>query len=187
MTDFPLIWDKKIQIFGLQPPPTPCEKGPFHPPPYPATALLPLWYQAFLTVTIIFLQICHVVRRGWMVKAIACWTEGSRFKSHHAPEVGHHPLLAQWKFGWQKCSPTRKKARVCAVTSMWLVHIKEHVWTVGTCPTTILLIIGGAIRQMQKHCAFSPGWCAEAEMWIQLPCHLYAPQRVDLGGGGSFS
>ena len=28
---------------------------------------------------------------------------------------------------------------------------------------------------------------AETEMWIQLPCHLYAPQGVDLGGGGSFS
>ena len=24
-------------------------------------------------------------------------------------------------------------------------------------------------------------------MWIQLPCHLYVPQAVDLGGGGSFS
>ena len=28
---------------------------------------------------------------------------------------------------------------VCAIMSIWLVHIKEHVWTVGTCPTTILL------------------------------------------------
>ena len=36
-------------------------------------------------------------------------------------------------------SPTRKKAGVCAIMSIWLVHIKEHVWTIGTCPTTILL------------------------------------------------
>ena len=34
---------------------------------------------------------------------------------------------------------THKKAGVCAIMSIWLVHIKEHVWTVGTCPTTILL------------------------------------------------
>ena len=27
--------------------------------------------------------------------------------------------------------------------------------------------------------------CTEAEMWIQLPCHPYTPQGVDLGGGGS--
>ena len=40
---------------------------------------------------------------------------------------------------WRECSPTRKKAGVCAIMSIWLVHIKEHVWTVGTCPTTILL------------------------------------------------
>ena len=35
--------------------------------------------------------------------------------------------------------PNSQKARVCAVMPMWLVHIQEHVWTIGTCPTTILL------------------------------------------------
>ena len=45
----------------------------------------------------------------------------------------------KWASGWRECSPTRKKAGVCAIMSIWLVHIKEHVWTVGTCPTTILL------------------------------------------------
>ena len=57
-----------------------------------------------------------------------------------------------------ECSPTRKKAGVCAIMSMWLVHIKEHVWTVRTCPTTIFLsdcrIVGGAVRWMHKHCEF---------------------------------
>ena len=38
-----------------------------------------------------------------------------------------------------ECFQTLKKVRLCAVMSMWLVHIKEHVWSVGTCPTTILL------------------------------------------------
>ena len=38
-----------------------------------------------------------------------------------------------------ECFPTHKKAGVCAVMPMWLVHIKEHVWTVGTCLTTTLL------------------------------------------------
>ena len=33
----------------------------------------------------------------------------------------------------------------------------------------------------------SPGCHAEAEMWIKLPWHLYAPQGVDLGGGSSYS
>ena len=50
-----------------------------------------------------------------------------------------YPLLAWWKSGWWECSPTRKKSGVCAIMSIWLVHIKEHVWTVRTCPTTILL------------------------------------------------
>ena len=35
--------------------------------------------------------------------------------------------------------PNSWKARVCDVMPMWLVHIKEHVWTIRTCPTTILL------------------------------------------------
>ena len=35
-------------------------------------------------------------------------------------------------------------------------------------------------------CIF-PGCRTETEMWIQLPCHLYIPQGVDLGGGASFS
>ena len=38
-----------------------------------------------------------------------------------------------------ECSPTHEKARVCAIMPLWLAHIKEHVWTVRTCPTTILL------------------------------------------------
>ena len=33
----------------------------------------------------------------------------------------------------------------------------------------------------------SVGHHTEAEMWIQLPCHLCAPQGVDLGGFGYFS
>ena len=41
--------------------------------------------------------------------------------------------------GFSECSSTCKKAGVCAVMPMWLVHIKEHVWTVRTCPTTMLL------------------------------------------------
>ena len=31
------------------------------------------------------------------------------------------------------------------------------------------------------------GCCAKEEIWIQLPCHLYAAQEVDLGEGSSFS
>ena len=85
-----------------------------------------------------------------MVKVLACRVEGPGFKSHPGKvsekvsvkkkkKKASYPLLAWWKSGWRECSPTRKKARVCAIMSIWLVHIKEHVWTVRTCPTTILL------------------------------------------------
>ena len=92
----------------------------------------PMWYR---------------LRYGRMVKALACRVEGPRFESHHGKssekkkkkKLASYPLLAWWKSGWRECSPTRKKAGVCAIMSIWLVHIKEHVWTVGTCPTTILL------------------------------------------------
>ena len=39
----------------------------------------------------------------------------------------------------QSATEFLKKARLCAVMSMWLVRIKEHVWSIRTCPTTILL------------------------------------------------
>ena len=51
--------------------------------------------------------------------AILCLHDGS-------PDDGSTPQLI-------------KKAGVCAIMSMWLVHIKEHVWTIGKCPTTVLL------------------------------------------------
>ena len=41
----------------------------------------------------------------------------------------------------------------CAIRSMWLVHIKEHVWTIGTCPTAYFYLIVGAVRGLQKHFA----------------------------------
>ena len=37
------------------------------------------------------------------------------------------------------CFPTHKKAGVCAVMPKWILHIKEHMWTLGICPPTILL------------------------------------------------
>ena len=103
-----------------------------------------------------------------------------------------HPLLAWWKSGWWECSWTHKKARVCAIMSTWLVHIKEYVWTIGACPTTILLPDLSCIVGM--HCIV--GMCDKANVetmccfhrlmcWIQLSGHLYALQGVDLGRGGS--
>ena len=41
--------------------------------------------------------------------------------------------------GSQSVPELIKKAGVCTVMSMWLVHIKEHVSSIRTCPTTILL------------------------------------------------
>ena len=49
------------------------------------------------------------------------------------------PNLKKVFIHYTKCSPTCKKAGVYAVMSMLLVCIKEHVWSVRTCTTTILL------------------------------------------------
>ena len=65
----------------------------------------------------------------------------SPWKKFRLKKKASYPLLAWWKSGWRECSPTRKKAGVCAIMSIWLVHIEEHVWTIGTCPTTILLSV----------------------------------------------
>ena len=90
-------------------------------------------------------------------------------------------------------SPTHLKAGVCvcvcAIMPMWLAHIKEHVWTVGICPTTILL-------PTRCNCVHKVWLCvckcatlkaekdkkgtASYEM-----ADMYVPQEVDLGGGGS--
>ena len=40
---------------------------------------------------------------------------------------------------WVECSLTHKKAGVYTVMTVWLVHIKDNVWTFGICPTTGLL------------------------------------------------
>ena len=36
-------------------------------------------------------------------------------------------------------APFLVKAGVCAVMSLWIVRIKEHLWTTGTYPSTVLL------------------------------------------------
>ena len=90
-----------------------------------------------------------------MVKVLTCQVKGlglnltmvkvsekvlvKRFWEKTTNKQASYPLLAWWKSGWWECSPTHKKAGMCAIMSIWLLHIKEHVWTIGTCPTTILL------------------------------------------------
>ena len=55
------------------------------------------------------------------------------------------PHLAMIQVAWVRIpeltlsAPNSLKGWVCAVISVWLVHTKEHVWTIWTCPTTILL------------------------------------------------
>ena len=70
---------------------------------------------------------------------------------------------------------------MCAVMSMWLVYIKEHMWSIGTCPTTILL---SAMSECVSECCIeglnNKRGTASDEM-----VGLYASQGVDLGGGGS--
>ena len=57
------------------------------------------------------------------------------------------------------------------------MHIKEHMWTIGTCPTTILL---SAMSECVNECYIERSndrGTASYEM-----ANLYAPQGVDLGG-----
>ena len=93
-----------------------------------------------------------------------------------------YPLLAWWKSGWRECSPTRKKAGVCAIMSIWLVHIKEHVWTVGTCPTTILL---SAVTMCECVCEwqqwrrlYQEDLCAAWGMWPVCSPGSWSGERV---------
>ena len=79
-----------------------------------------------------------------------------------------------------ECYLTRKMVGLCAVMSMWLVHIKEHVWSVGTCPTTVLLSMS---RLMCKVLHWRAEW--KKRYGLAWKANLYAPQGVDLGGGGS--
>ena len=65
--------------------------------------------------------------------------KGPRFQYHHG-KFGKTPSHLCLHDKWQEFFPTHKKARVFAIMSVWLVHIKEHVWTVRTCPTTTLLM-----------------------------------------------
>ena len=60
-----------------------------------------------------------------------------------------------------ECYLTHKKARLCAVMSMWLVHIKEHVWSIGYAqPPSFYLWASRGV----KCCA---GGLNEKEVW---PC-----------------
>ena len=57
------------------------------------------------------------------------------------------------------------------------MHIKEHVWSIGICPTTILL---SAMSECANECCIermNERGIASYEM-----ADLYAPQGVDLGG-----
>ena len=42
--------------------------------------------------------VCRECR--WMVKALACRTDGSGYESYHASEIGHRPLLTWCKSEW---------------------------------------------------------------------------------------
>ena len=97
-------------------------------------------------------------------------------------------LICDWHLLWSamayviwtykrfpECSPTCKKARVCAIMLMWLVHIKEHVWTIGTCPTTTLLSV---MSEWVNKC-----YIERLNKKEVLPYMIWhAPQGVDLGG-----
>ena len=60
------------------------------------------------------------------------------------------------------------------------MHIKEHVWSIRACPATVLL---SAMSECACECSIegpNDRGIASYEM-----AGLYAPQGVDLGGGGS--
>ena len=59
------------------------------------------------------------------------------------------------------------------------VHIKEYMWTVRTCPPTILHV------SMCVNCS-TEGHCKEDLCHMQ-PLDLYVPHGVNVGEGGSLS
>ena len=76
---------------------------------------------------------------------------------------------------------------MCAIMSMWLVHIKEHMWTIGTCPTTVLLsimsecvyewqhwrwLVLGILHKVWCRPICSPGsWSGRGWLPLILVCH----------------
>ena len=120
---------------------------------------------------------------GSTVKALTCQVEGLGFKSHHRKfgEKTWYPLLAWWKSRWWECSPTHKNAGVCAIMSIWLVHIKEHVdhWNMPNHHTSTwfklyIVLQVCTFRWMQKQCVVSLGWCTEysCQVNFMLPREL---------------
>ena len=58
------------------------------------------------------------------------------------------------------------------------MHIKEHVWSIGTCPTTIPL---SAMSECANECCIErPN--EKRGIASYEKADLYAPQGVDLGG-----
>ena len=131
----------------------------------------------------------------WLRRSLAEWkVPGSNLtmgkvsekkkKKKKKKKPASYPLLAWWKSGWRECSPTRKKAGVCAIMSIWLVHIKEHVWTVGTCPTTILLSTVNMCECVWMAALKAVGKRGSVPL---VDCGPVCSPGVDLGEGGSLS
>ena len=71
-----------------------------------------------------------------------------------------------------------KKAGVCAAMSIWMMHIKDHLWTIEFTP------------YQRVSNSSNVRWTGHDGEWLKwgLPCEaalLYAPQGVEMGGCGS--
>ena len=65
--------------------------------------------------------------------------------------------------------------------SMWLVHIKEHMWSVGTCPTTVLL---STTERVRAKSAVSKGRMIK-EVLPHMRCRPVCSPGSWYGRGGS--
>ena len=72
------------------------------------------------------------------------------------------------------------KFGVCAIMSMWLVYIKDHLWTIGFAPNH-----RASNSSKNKAEAGDDGeWLNKVSVPYEA-APLYAPQGVEMGGGGS--
>ena len=67
-----------------------------------------------------------------MVKALGCQVKGPGFESHHGKKFGK--IFGGKKLPAVLCLHDGSPDDGCAPQL-----VKEHVWTIGTCPTNILL------------------------------------------------
>ena len=155
-------------------------------------------YKFFNLLSILYEIICHIRYLVWekFASLYDFWQQSCFTAKYFFSNIQFYRIFGPFgrtvSIWWQYMKYDAEDSRQVTdyVLSLGLVHIKEHVWTVETCPTTILLpdcrIVWGTIRQMQKHCVFPQVVTLKQKYGYICYVICMLPLGVDLGGGGSF-